>query len=103
MRYKAHLSENGQAGGEVRQYLARRPQARTLPEQIAEDKGGAGHFGRDARDRNRSEWREMKAEFREVRDDLEAAIHDSIPPTREKCGFLKFYGARRGTPGVRHD
>jgi DNA-binding PadR family transcriptional regulator len=82
---KAHLSENGEAAGEAWQHLAR--VGRRLAHfrrQIAEDEDVADHFGSDPRDRNRREWREMKAEFREVRDDLKAAIHEKLDSSHEE-------------------
>jgi DNA-binding PadR family transcriptional regulator len=86
---KAHLSQNGESAGEVWQHLARvgRKLAH-FQRQIAEDEDVADHFARDPRD-NRREWREMKAEFREVRDDLKAAIHDKLDsPLEEKIRIL---------------
>jgi cytochrome P450 len=44
----------------------------------------ADHFGSDPRDPNRREWREMKAGFREVRDDLKAAIHEKLDSSHEE-------------------
>src|ERR1700677_3263903 len=88
---KAHLSENGEAAGEVWQYLARvgRKLAH-IQRQIAEDEDVADHFARDPRDRDRREWREMKAEFREVRDDLKTAIHEKLDSTlQEKMRILR--------------
>src|ERR1700722_13878579 len=82
---KAHLSQNGEAASEVWQHLARvRRRLTHFQRQIAEDEDVADHFGRDPRDRNRLEWREMKAEFREVRDDLKAAIHEKLDSSHEE-------------------
>ncbi len=82
---KAHLSENGEGANEVWQHLARvgRKLAR-FQRQIAEDEDVADHFGQDPRDRNRREWREMKAEYRDVRDDLKAAIHEKLDSSLEE-------------------
>jgi DNA-binding PadR family transcriptional regulator len=82
---KAHLDENAEAAEEVWQHLARvgRKLAH-FQRQIAEDEDVADHFGRDPRDRNRREWREMKAEFRELRDDLKAAIHEKLDSSLEE-------------------
>jgi DNA-binding PadR family transcriptional regulator len=82
---KAHLAENGEAAGEAWQHLARVGRRLAhFQRQIAEDEDVADHFGRDPRDRNRLEWREMKAEFREVRDDLKAAIHEKLDSSHEE-------------------
>jgi DNA-binding PadR family transcriptional regulator len=86
---KAHLAENVAAAGEAWQHLARvgRKLAR-LQRQIAEDEEVADHFARDPRE-DRREWREMKAEFREVRDDLKAAIHEKLDSSlQEKMRIL---------------
>jgi DNA-binding PadR family transcriptional regulator len=85
---KTHLSKNGQAAGEVWQHLARvgRKLAH-FQRQIAEDEDVADHFGQDPD--NRREWREMKAEFREVRDDLKAAIREKLDASlQEKMRIL---------------
>jgi DNA-binding PadR family transcriptional regulator len=82
---KEHLSENGEAANAVWQHLARvgRKLAH-FQRQIAEDEDVADQFGHDPRDRNRREWREMKAEFRDVRDDLKAAIHEKLDSSLEE-------------------
>ena len=88
---KTHLSQNGQAAGEVWQHLARvgRKLAH-FQRQITEDEDVADQFARDPQDRNRREWREMKAEFREVRDDLKAAIHEKLDSSlQEKVRILR--------------
>jgi DNA-binding PadR family transcriptional regulator len=87
---KAHLSKNGEAARDVWEHLARvgRKLAH-FQRQIAEDEDVADHFAHDPRDRNRREWREMKAEFREVRDDLKAAIYDKLDSSlQEKMRIL---------------
>jgi DNA-binding PadR family transcriptional regulator len=82
---KAHLSENGEAASEVWQHLARVGRRLAhFQRQIAQDEDVADHFGHDPRDRNHREWREMKAEFREVRDDLKAAIHEKLDSSHEE-------------------
>ena len=82
---KAHLSANEEGAHDVWEHLARvgRKLAH-FQRQIAEDEDVADHFGHDPRDRNRREWREMKAEFREVRDDLKAAIHEKLDASLEE-------------------
>jgi DNA-binding PadR family transcriptional regulator len=88
---KAYLSQNGESAGEVWQHLARVGRKLAyFQKQIADDEDVADHFARDPRDRNRREWREMKAEFREVRDDLKAAIHDKLDSSlQEKVRILR--------------
>src|ERR1700728_523106 len=87
---KAHLSENAEAAGEVWQHLARVGRRLAhFQRQIAEDEDVADHFGRDPRDQNRREWREMKAQFRELRDDLKAAIFEKLDSSlQEKTRIL---------------
>lgn len=101
---QAHLSANAEAAREVWQHLARvgRKLAH-FQRQIAEDEDVADHFAHDPRDRNRREWREMKAEFREVRDDLKAAIHEKLDSSlQEKMRILgilrRAVGDIRGKP-----
>ena len=87
---RAHLADNAEAADGVWQHLARigRKLAH-FQRQIAEDEDVAEHFARDPRDRDRREWREMKAEFREVRDDLKAAIHEKLDSSlQEKIRIL---------------
>lgn len=98
---KAHLSQNGEAAGEVWQHLGRvgRKLAH-FQRQITEDEDVADHFARDPRDRNRREWREMKAEFREARDDLKAAIHEKLDSSlEEKMRILEIL--RRAASDIR--
>jgi DNA-binding PadR family transcriptional regulator len=98
---KAHVSENGEAAAEVWQHLARvgRKLAH-FQRQIAEDEDVADHFARDPHDQNRREWREMKAEFREVRDDLKTAIHEKLDSTlQEKVRILEIL--RRAVSDIR--
>jgi DNA-binding PadR family transcriptional regulator len=81
----AHLAENEGAADEAWQHLARVGRRLAhFQRQIAEDEDVADHFGHDPRDRNRREWREMKAEFRQVRDDLKAAIHEKLDASHEE-------------------
>jgi DNA-binding PadR family transcriptional regulator len=82
---KAHLSENSEAAGEVWQHLARvgRKLAH-VQRQMAEDEDVADHFAHGPRDPYRREWREMKTQFREVRDDLKAAIHEKLDASLEE-------------------
>ena len=97
----AHLSVNREAASEVWQHLARVGRRLAhFQRQIAEDEDVADHFGHDPRDRNRHEWREMKAEFREVRDDLKAAIHEKLDSSQqEKMRVLEIL--RRAASDIR--
>jgi DNA-binding PadR family transcriptional regulator len=52
--------------------------------QFAEDEDVADHFGSDPRGRAREEWREMKAEFRALRDELKSAIWEKLDSTLEE-------------------
>jgi DNA-binding PadR family transcriptional regulator len=82
---KLHLAGNGEAASEVWQHLARVGRRLAhFQRQIAEDEDVADHFGRDPQDRNRREGRELQAEFREVRDDLKAAIHEKLDSSHEE-------------------
>jgi DNA-binding PadR family transcriptional regulator len=82
---KAHLAENAEAANEVWQHLALvgRKLAH-FQRQFAEDEEVADHFASSPRDRNRGEWQEMKAEFRAVRDDLKAAIHEKLDASMQE-------------------
>jgi DNA-binding PadR family transcriptional regulator len=46
--------------------------------QFAEDEDVAENFGSDPRGRARSEWHQLKAEFRELRDELKSAIFEKL-------------------------
>lgn len=52
--------------------------------QFAEDEDVADHFGSDPRGQARSEWREMKTEFRALRDELKAAIWEKLDSSLEE-------------------
>jgi hypothetical protein len=79
------LAENAEAANEVWQHLALvgRKLAH-FQRQFAEDEEVADHFASSPRDRNRGEWQEMKAEFRAVRDDLKAAIHEKLDASMQE-------------------
>lgn len=82
---KEHLAKNAEAAGEVWQHLARvgRKLAH-FQRQMTEDEDVADHFASDPQNRDRREWREMKAEFRELRDALKAAIHEKLDSSLEE-------------------
>jgi DNA-binding PadR family transcriptional regulator len=46
--------------------------------QFAEDEDVAENFGSDPKGRARSEWHQLKAEFRELRDELKSAIFEKL-------------------------
>jgi DNA-binding PadR family transcriptional regulator len=52
--------------------------------QFAEDEDVADHFGSDPRGDARSDWREMKAEFRALRDELKSAIWEKLNSSLEE-------------------
>jgi DNA-binding PadR family transcriptional regulator len=52
--------------------------------QYAEEEDVANHFGSGASGAGRSEWRQMKAEFLGLRDDLKAAIYEKLNASMEE-------------------
>jgi DNA-binding PadR family transcriptional regulator len=52
--------------------------------QFAQEEDVADHFGSDRRGQARSEWGDVKAEFRGLRDELKAAIHEKIDSSLEE-------------------
>jgi DNA-binding PadR family transcriptional regulator len=52
--------------------------------QYAEEEDVAEHFGGGPRDSVRSEWRQMKAEFLGLRDELKAAIYEKLNSSIEE-------------------
>jgi DNA-binding PadR family transcriptional regulator len=52
--------------------------------QFAEDEEVVDHFGSDPKNQARAEWKQMKIEFRELRDELKAAIHEKLDSTLEE-------------------
>jgi DNA-binding PadR family transcriptional regulator len=55
-----------------------------LQRQYAEDEDVADHFGSGSTDSVRSEWRQMKAEFLGLRDELKAAIYEKLNSSLEE-------------------
>jgi DNA-binding PadR family transcriptional regulator len=51
--------------------------------QFAEDEDVADHFGRGSSAGTKSDWQQMKAEFRAVRDEMKAAIYEKIDSSME--------------------
>jgi DNA-binding PadR family transcriptional regulator len=81
----AHLSEHRVAANEVWNQLA--IFGRKLAgfrKQFAEDEDVADHFGSGGGAGAKSEWREMKAEFRGLRDEMKAAIYEKIHSSMEE-------------------
>jgi DNA-binding PadR family transcriptional regulator len=57
--------------------------------QFAEDEEVADHFGSSPSADAKTEWRQMKAEFRELRDEMKAAIYEKLnSPLEEKQRIL---------------
>jgi DNA-binding PadR family transcriptional regulator len=81
----AHLAENRAQTDEVWNQLAM--VGRTLSQfqrQFAQDEHVADQFGNAPDAGARSDWRQMKSEFRELRDELKAAIYEKISSSVEE-------------------
>ena len=81
----AHLAQNRAAAEETWNRLALfgRKLAH-LQRQYAEDEDVADHFGGGPNDSVRGEWRQMKAEFLGLRDELKAAIYEKLHSSLEE-------------------
>ena len=80
-----HLAKNRVAADEIWSRLALfgRKLAH-MQQQYAEDEDVADNFGRGSRDSARGEWRQMKAEFLGLRDELKAAIYEKLNSSLEE-------------------
>ncbi len=80
-----HLAKNRTAADEIWTQLALfgRKLAH-MQQQYAEDEDVAANFGRGSRDSMRGEWRQMKAEFMGLRDELKAAIYEKLNASLEE-------------------
>jgi DNA-binding PadR family transcriptional regulator len=80
-----HLTKNRSAAEELWNRLALfgRKLAH-FQRQYAEEEDVAEHFGGGPRDSVRSEWRQMKAEFLGLRDELKAAIYEKLNSSIEE-------------------
>jgi DNA-binding PadR family transcriptional regulator len=80
-----HLTKNRSAAEETWNRLALfgRKLAH-FQRQYAEEEDVAEHFGSGPRDSVRSEWRQMKAEFLGLRDELKAAIYEKLNSSIEE-------------------
>jgi len=80
-----HLAKNRGAADEIWNQLALfgRKLAH-MQQQYAEDEDVADNFGRGSRDSVRGEWRQMKAEFMGLRDELKAAIYEKLNSSLEE-------------------
>jgi DNA-binding PadR family transcriptional regulator len=80
-----HLAKNRVAADEIWNRLAvfGRKLAH-MQQQYAEDEDVADNFGRGSRDSARGEWRQMKAEFLGLRDELKAAIYEKLNSSLEE-------------------
>ena len=81
----AHLAQNRAAAEETWNRLALfgRKLAH-LQRQYAEDEDVADHFGAGPNESARGEWRQMKAEFLGLRDELKAAIYEKLHSSLEE-------------------
>jgi DNA-binding PadR family transcriptional regulator len=81
----AYLTKNRAAAEEIWNRLALfgRKLAH-LQRQYAEDEDVADHFGSGPSDSVRSEWKQMKAEFLGLRDELKAAIYEKLNSSLEE-------------------
>jgi len=81
----AHLTQNRAAAEETWNRLALfgRKLAH-LQQQYAQDEDVADHFGGGPRDSARVEWRQIKAEFLGLRDELKAAIYEKLNSSMEE-------------------
>jgi DNA-binding PadR family transcriptional regulator len=52
--------------------------------QFAEEEDVEDHFGSGPRGQSRDEWKQMKTEFREVRNELKAAIYEKLDSSLEE-------------------
>jgi DNA-binding PadR family transcriptional regulator len=80
-----HLSEHQAAADEVWNQLAifGRKLAH-FRKQFAEDEDIADHFGSGSHAGAKGDWKQMKAEFRELRDEMKAAIYEKISSSMEE-------------------
>jgi DNA-binding PadR family transcriptional regulator len=81
----AHLAQNRPAAEEIWNRLAQfgRKLAH-LQRQYAEDEDVAENFGGSPSDSVRGDWRQMKAEFLGLRDELKAAIYEKLNSSMEE-------------------
>jgi DNA-binding PadR family transcriptional regulator len=81
----AHLTQNRAAAEETWNRLALfgRKLAH-LQQQYAQDEDVADHFGGGPNDSARVEWRQIKAEFLGLRDELKAAIYEKLNSSMEE-------------------
>lgn len=81
----AYLSKNRAAADETWNRLALIGRKLAYwQKQYAEDEDVADHFGSGSSGAGRSEWRQMKAEFLGLRDELKAAIYEKLNASIEE-------------------
>lgn len=80
-----YLSKNRQSVDETLEHLARfgRKLAQ-FQKQFTEDENAAEDFANDPTGRIKSDWRQMKAEFRGLRDELKAALYEKLDASAEE-------------------
>jgi DNA-binding PadR family transcriptional regulator len=81
----AHFSEHRAVAEEVWNQLANfgRKLAH-FQRQFAEDEDVADHFGDSSSAGTKGDWRRMKSEFRELRDELKSAIYEKLNSSMEE-------------------
>lgn len=80
-----HLGKNSTAANEIWNQLALfgRKLAH-FQKQFAEDEDVADHFGSGSSGGAQNDWKQMKAEFRGLRDEMKAAIYEKIYASMEE-------------------
>ena len=81
----AHLNGNRASVEETLDQLARfGRKVSQFQKQFTEENEKDDDFGADPRRGIRSDWRQMKTEFRELRNELKAALHEKLEATPEE-------------------
>jgi DNA-binding PadR family transcriptional regulator len=81
----AHLSKHQAAAHEVWNQLAIFGRKLShFQKQFAEDEDVADHFGSGPNTEAKDEWRQMKSEFRALRDEMKAAIYEKLNSSMEE-------------------
>lgn len=82
---REHLRENQAVADEIWRRLA--ISGRKLAhfqQQLVEEEDVADRFGADSHGHSRSEWLELKAQFRALRDELKAALWEKLHASKEE-------------------
>jgi DNA-binding PadR family transcriptional regulator len=82
---KETLEKNRASVDETMEHLARfGRRISQFQKQFTDDENAAEDFGHDPRGQAKNEWRQMKAEFRDLRDELKAAIYEKLGASMEE-------------------